>query len=490
MGLGVVQADGFARDGLAGLGQGSSLRPSLAYLTNLVKMDGGATLAYVRSPLSRTARNVRIAAAITLLGITAVTGGAAQGLPAGRSLPLGMDAGRLRRIDSVMQAFVDSGRVAGVVTLVARHGRVVQSGAYGMADREAGRRMTTGALFRIASQTKAVTSVAVMILVEAGRLRLDDPVSRLAPSFAHATVASGSDTGLVRTPVARAITIRDLLTHTAGITYGTWSFAGDTLVPALYRAAGLGPAAGYGWYFADKAEPICASIDRLGTLPFYSQPGRAFVYGYNTDILGCVVERVSGMSLDAFISSRILRPLRMHDTHFFVPPAQRDRLTAVYAARNDGTFERAPEGPLGQGSYVDGPRTSFSGGAGLVSTAGDYARFLQMLLNAGELDGARILSPRTVALMTADQIDSVYGTRGMGFGLGFEILEDPGLAGRFGAPGAYGWGGAYGSNYWVDPAEGLVAVFMIQLMPRGDLDLADRFHAMVYGAMTNQRTPR
>lgn len=406
-----------------------------------------------------------------------------QGLPSDQPERLGFDAERLARIDRVMQQYVDEGRVAGIVTMVVRHGRVAHAGAYGWADREAGRRMTNEALFRIASQSKAVTSVAAMTLVEEGRLRLRDPVSKFLPGFAATTVAVAADTGFARVPAQRAITIRDLLTQSAGISYGT-----ESLVEDPYRKAGLGPDAGFGWYFADKGEPICVSMDRLATLPFLAQPGEGFVYGYATDILGCVVERISGQTLAAFFESRIFEPLDIGDTHFFVPETDRSRLTAVYAATPDGDIERAAEGPLGQGAYVDGPRASFSGGAGLVSTAGDYARFLQMLLNGGVLDGARILGPKTVALMTQDHLDTRYGGPGYGFGLGFQVLEDPGLTGQYGSPGLYSWGGAYASTYWVDPEEEIVGVFMIQLLPSGGLDLADRFRALVYQAIVCEGT--
>ena len=199
-------------------------------------------------------------------------------------------------------------------------------------------------------------------------------------------------------PAKRPITIRDLLTHTAGISYGT-----EPLVASLYEAKGLGPAAGNGWYTADKNEPICETMERLGTLPFVAQPGEAFVYGYNTDILGCVVEKASGMPLDEFVRTRITGPLGLKDTRFFLPPAQRERLAAVYASGADGTIVRAPEGSKGQGHYVDGPRKSFAGGAGLLSTARDYARFLEMIRSGGALDGVRILAPRTVELMTTNQ---------------------------------------------------------------------------------------
>src|SRR5256714_1011660 len=301
---------------------------------------------------------------------------------------------RLAPIDRFMQQYVDSGQIAGAVGLVLQDGRVVYQHAVGWLDKESGRRMTPDALFRIASQTKAITTVAVLSLVEEGRLAVGDPVGRYIPAFAHTTVATKSDTGLVTKPAARPITIRDLLTHTAGISYGT-----DAQIAPLYAAKGLGPAAGWGWYTADKDEPICTTIDRLATLPFVAQPGERWGYGYNTDILGCVAERASGMPLDALIRARITGPLKMRETYFFVPPTATARLVTVYAS-DSGRIRRAPDGPRGQGNYVTGPRRSFSGGAGLVSTAADYARFLQMLLNGGELDGVRILAPHTVDVMT------------------------------------------------------------------------------------------
>ena len=234
-------------------------------------------------------------------------------------------------------------------------------------------------------------------------------------------------------PAKRAITIRDLLTHTAGISYGT-----DASVSAQYQAKGLGPAAGYGWFTADKDEPICVTMERLGTLPFVAQPGEAWVYGYNTDILGCVVEKASGTPLDEFIRTRITGPLGMKDTQFFLPPAQRARLAAVYTGAGDGTVKRAPDGPRGQGAYVDGPRKSFAGGAGLLSTARDYARFLEMIRRGGALDGVRILSPRTVALMTTNQVGTLHSQSGLGFGLGFETTDRYGANGMD-SVGSYGW---------------------------------------------------
>jgi CubicO group peptidase (beta-lactamase class C family) len=402
---------------------------------------------------------------------------AAQALP--RVLPAaeGMSAERLKKIDRVIQEAVDSGKVAGVVTMVLRHGKVVQHGAYGWADLENRKPMREDALFRIASQTKAITSVAVMILVEEGRLKLSDPASKWIPSLATAKVATATDSGPRLVPVKRMITIRDLLTHTAGISYGT-----DASVKEAYQAADLGPAAGYGWYLADKTEPVCASMDRLGTLPFVAQPGTKWVYGYNTDILGCIVERVSGLPLDKFFESRIFTPLGMRNTWFYPPQSVADRLTTVYGVF-DGKFLRAPEGSKGQGDYINGPRISFSGGAGLVSTAGDYARFLQMLANGGSLNGNRVLSPMTVDLMHTNATDTLYGGPMGSFGLGFAILKDPAANGVYGNPGLYDWGGAYGSNYWIDPVSGLVTVYMMQLMPNPGLDLAAKLRTLVFSSV-------
>jgi CubicO group peptidase (beta-lactamase class C family) len=376
-----------------------------------------------------------------------------------------------------VQAAVDSGQIVGAVVLVMRHGRVAYQRAFGWADRESRKPMRPDALFRIASQTKAITSVALMTLVESGAVRLADPVSKWLPGLARVRVATATDTGLTLVPLKRPITVRDLLTHTAGISYGT-----DSLLRTAYAAEGLGPAAGYGWYTADKTEPICASMDRLGKLPITAQPGERYVYGYATDILGCIVERASGVNLADYISRHILAPLALRDTWFFPPESQAARLATVYT-RTDTGLARAADGPKGQGDYITGPRMSYSGGAGLVSTARDYARFLQMLANGGALGGVRILGPRTVQLMTTDHADTLYSRNGMGFGLGFEILEDPGRAGQYGNPGRFGWGGAYSSNYWVDPRDGLVCVFMTQLLPNPGIDLPDRLRALVYQAV-------
>jgi CubicO group peptidase (beta-lactamase class C family) len=389
-----------------------------------------------------------------------------------------VSAERLTRIDRLFQQYVDEARIGGAVALVLQDGKPVYERAFGWSDKEASRKMTTDTIFRIASQTKALTSVAILSLMEEGKIGLNDPASRYIPAFARTTVAAASGADAAPVPAKRPITIRDLLTHTAGISYGT-----NPSVASVYEKQGLGPAAGYGWYTADKDEPICTTMERLAGLPFVSQPGEAWVYGYNTDVLGCIAERASGMPLDELIRTRITDPLGMKDTRFFLAPAQRDRLAAVYSSSmaTGGRIARAPDGARGQGHYVDGPRKSFAGGAGLLSTARDYARFLEMIRNGGALDGARILSPRTVELMTTDQVGTLHSTAGLGFGLGFETTDRPGANG-LDSVGAFGWGGAYGSVYRVDPKAHPVLVLMIQMLPNAS-DIGTRFPTLVYQAV-------
>jgi CubicO group peptidase (beta-lactamase class C family) len=390
--------------------------------------------------------------------------------------PAAFSPERSKRIDQLLQQYVDQNRIAGAVALVLRDGKPVYERAVGWSDKEANRRMTTTTVFRIASQTKAITSAAILALVEEGKISLSEPVGHFIPTFNKTTVMAKDGSGTV--PAKRSITIQDLLTHTAGISYGT-----ESQVASLYEAKGLGPAAGNGWYTADKTEPICETMERLGTLPFVAQPGEAFVYGYNTDILGCVVEKASGVPLDEFVRTRITGPLGLKDTRFFLPPAERDRLAAVYASGSDGLIVRAPEGSKGQGSYVDGPRKSFAGGAGLTSTANDYARFLEMIRSGGALGGVRVLAPRTVDLMTTNQSGTLFSSTGLGFGLGFQTVDRYGASGMAGV-GAFGWGGAYGTTYQVDRQSHLVIVLMIQLMPNGT-DIQQKFSTLVYQSLVN-----
>ncbi len=386
---------------------------------------------------------------------------------------VGLDPLRLERVTEALNGYVETDRLPGGVLLVLREGGVAYTHAFGYRDREARDPMESDDLFRIASQTKAIVSVAIMMLQEDGELLIGDRLSKYLPAFARTTVAEPTEGGGYQVVEAeRPITIRDLLTHTAGLGYGggagsdRWAEAGIT-----------------GWYFAHRDEPIRATVERMATLPFPAQPGSGFVYGYSTDVLGAVVEAVSGQSLESFLKGRIFEPLGMADTHFFVPNGKRDRLAVVY--NQTSALERAPDGPgmQTQGEYLTGPRTSFSGGAGLVSTAHDYGRFLQMMLNEGRLGETRLLSPHTVRLMTTDHIGSQYGAAGMGFGLGFSVREDVGLTGVPGSEGEFGWGGAYHSTYWVDPAEEMVVVYLTQVIPARGLDDHQRIRALLYASI-------
>ncbi len=403
----------------------------------------------------------------------------AQKLPTARPELVGLSTERLGRIGELMQRYVDEGRLGGAVALVARNGKVAYLQAFGKLDPTTGAAMPTDAIFRIASQSKAVTSVAVMILFEEGKLLLGDPVSKYIPEFKDTTVAvpeaAKKGPGYKVVPAKRPITVRDLLTHTAGISYG------DGPGKDLYKAAGL-----QGWFMADRPEPIGSYIKKLARLPFDAQPGEKWVYGYNTDILGYLVEVVSGMSLADFIKARITGPLGMADTSFFLPDEKATRMTAVYAANKDGKAELVAD-PR-EYAYVKGPRTCYGGGAGLLSTAEDYARFLLMLQSGGEWGGVHVLSPKSVELMTVNHVGDLYGSQG--FGLGFWVTQALGVNGDPGSVGAFGWGGAYHTQYWVDPAEKLVAVFMTQLMPAGGSDAQGKFKALVYQSIIDSYEKR
>lgn len=409
-----------------------------------------------------------------VLVLTLCSSALGQGLPLAPPEAVGLSGTRLARLSSAMKRATDDGKVAGVVTLVARKGKIAHYEAFGYLDREKRTPMPKDAIFRIASMSKAITTVAVVMLMEEGAILLDDPVSKFIPAFKTTTVVapisgSGPQTGSV--PARREITIRDLLTQTAGISYGSGS------LEAQYKAANV-----YMWYFADKDEPIAAAIDRLAALPFTSQPGERYVYGFATDILGVVVEKASGLSLDTFFRTRIFEPLKMVDSSFYLPPSKVSRFATVYSAGPNG-LTRAPEPGRGQGDYVTGPRKAYSGGAGVLSTASDYARFLQMLLNGGELDGVRLLGPKSVELMTSNHVGNLYQDGKFGFGFGFEIVEHVGRSGRPGSVGEFGWGGAYFTKFWVDPAEKVVALFMTQLLPSGGSALQDQFRVLVNQAI-------
>jgi CubicO group peptidase (beta-lactamase class C family) len=388
----------------------------------------------------------------------------------------GFSAARLQKLEQTFDAYAAQGQLAGGVILLARHDKVAWVHAFGERDRETHDPMPENAIFRIASQSKAIVSVGAMMLQEEGRLLIGDPVGKYLPEFQKTTVAvPNAAGGYDVVPAKRPITVRDLLTHTSGVSYGAGPAADR------WKAAGI-----TGWYFADRDEPVADTVRRMAALPFDAQPGEKWIYGYNTDILGAVIEQVSGQPLDEFLRTRIFEPLDMRDTAFYLPPDKVGRLATVYSAAPGGLTRAPDEGTMeSQGAYVKGPRRSFSGGAGLLSTAADYGRFLRMLLNKGELDGHRLLSPSTVELMTVNHLADLPFQPGQGFGLGFSIVTDLGARGTPGAVGEFGWGGAYHSTYWVDPAHDLVVVYMTQLIPSGTLDDQGKLRALVYQALVD-----
>jgi len=390
---------------------------------------------------------------------------------------VGMSAERLQRLTDVLNGYVTDGKMAGAVALVTRHGKVAYLKAVGYRDIDSKSPMTEDVIFRIASQSKALISTGIMILQEEGKLLISDPVGKYIPQFNATTVAVPKDSGgYVVVPAKRKITIRDLLTHTAGIGYGGGPAADK------WKEAGI-----QGWYFADRDEPVAATVERMAKLPMEAQPGEKFVYGYNTDILGVVIERASGKFLDVFMSEEVFKPLGMNDTYFYLPKEKASRFATVYAANSKGPVTRAPDSGtmFAQGQYVDGPRKSFSGGAGILSTARDYASFLTMMLNKGVYNGKRILSRKSVELMTVDHLRSIPYGDGAGFGLGFEVTDSLGSRGRLGSEGEFGWGGAYHSTYWVDPKEGLVVVYFTNLIPAGAIDDHAKLRALVYQAIVD-----
>ena len=431
------------------------------------------------------ARNVVVAWSITLLCLTAPFALAAQ-LPRARAEAVRMSSERVARMRPSMQGFVDRGDVAGVVTIVARNGRLVALDTVGYADAEHKKPMRSTTIFRIASMSKAVTSVAVMMLVEEGRVHLSDPLGRYIPAFDSVRVAVADSAGHLKantTAPKRGITIHDLLTHRSGLAYG---FIDEGVVGDGYRKAGVSDG------ISPTSGTLAQNVDKLARQPLSFEPGAKWQYSLATDVLGRVVEVASGMPLDRFVRERIFVPLKMNDTDFYVPDEKVDRLAVPYThdagnLRPMANPERFFNGRLVMGGpQWRGSRTYFSGGAGLFSTAGDYARFLQMLLNGGALDGVRLLSPKTIELMTASATNDLGPgavDRGVGFGLGFGIIGDLGAHGAYGSVGNFSWGGIYGSDYFVDPKEQMVGVMMIQLFP-GRAPITETFEAMAYQAIT------
>lgn len=400
-------------------------------------------------------------------------------------------AKKLKHVDRALESYVSSGKIAGAVALVLMDGDPIYERAVGWRDREAKVPMDQHTIFRIASMTKAIASAAILILAEERKLSVRDEVSKYIPAYAttHVAERAPNSTEVAIVQAKTPITIHHLLTHTAGISYGT-----QPEIAELYRAADLGVALGSPWNISGKNEPVCETMEKLAKLPFVSHPGEGWVYGYATDILGCVVEKVSGMPLDEFLRRRITEPLGMHDTHFFLPLKDRGRLAVVYGSKKvikngKETKDYLAERQFADGPYVYGPRKNFSGGAGMVSTARDYSHFLEMIRNGGIFEGKRILKPETVKLMTTAQTGGgATSVRGMGFGYGFETTDRAGANGPE-AAGSFGWIGAYGTFYRVDPQQGLTIILMTQMLPN-QTDIRERFWHEIYKALAGRRSFR
>jgi CubicO group peptidase (beta-lactamase class C family) len=412
-----------------------------------------------------------------LLGIVFVL---SLGLPhAAEVLPLvdrpeevGLSSERLARLSTVTHAHVETGQLPGAVLLVARYGRIAYFESFGYRDRAASAPMTKAAIFRIASMTKPITSVAVMTLQEEGKLQIYEPVSRYLPELAKPKVGvekTDPQTGQKAFDTAEAqreITIQDLLRHTSGLTYGT---RGDGPVKQLYREAKIG----------DRDITNAELVTKLGQLPLLYQPGTRWEYGVSTDVLGRLVEVVSGKSLGEFFEERIFRPLGMQDTAFQVPADKLDRSAQPW--------QRPGAPPTASPRDVAIAYAFQSGGGGLVSTASDYLRFCSMLLNGGEWQGVRLLGRKTVEYMTADHLGTIpYESPGMGFGLGFQVRREVGVARLPGSVGEYGWAGAAGTVFWIDPSEQLIAIYMVQVSAQDRTYFRNQFKSLVSQAIVDR----
>jgi len=399
---------------------------------------------------------------------------------------VGFSSERLAQIDRhLLERYIEPGKIAGAMAVVCRHGEIVHATPLGRRDLERDRPMTEDTLFRIYSMTKPITSVALMSLVEQGHLAISDPVHRFIPEWRDLRVfAQGNHPHFLTVPCERAMTVKDLLTHTSGLTYG---FMERTNVDAAYRKLGIGD--------RKAGATLRDMILDLATLPLEFSPGTAWNYSVATDVLGYIVEVVSGQSYDEFLRRRIFEPLDMRDTGFQVPRADVGRFAANYARRRNKSLklEDDPEN-----SVYAGDVTFFSGGGGLVSTGRDYMRFCQMLLNGGEFDGARILGRKTVEWMTMNHLpgnaelsemavgrfaETPYD--GRGFGLGFSVTTDPARSVTLGSAGEFAWGGAASTIFWVDPVEDLTVVFLTQLMPSATFDFRGQLMAIVYSALVD-----
>ncbi len=390
---------------------------------------------------------------------------------------VGFSSHRLARIRPAMQRYVDEKKLAGIITLIARRGQVVHLEKVGMADIAAGKPMQLDTLFRIYSMTKPITSVAVLMLMEEGRFHLMDPISRYIPAFKEVKVldnASGS--GVRYVDPVRPVTIHDLLTHTAGLSYG---FEEHVYIDELYQK--------HVWAATETNPDLTleAFVGEVAKMPLAHQPGTLFRYSVATDVLGFLVQVVSGMPFDEFLKQRILRPLGMPDTDFHVPPDKIERFAATYGPDEKDGLKVID--PPRTGRYVR-PTRNPSGGGGLVSTTGDYLRFAQMLLNQGELDGVRLLGRKTVQWMTANHLPvgiHPFDAPDAGFGLGVSVTIDLGRSPTLASLGNFGWGGAANTLFWVDPQEELIGILMTQFMPSDTYPVNPDFRNLTYQALVD-----
>ena len=393
-------------------------------------------------------------------------------MPSTRPERVGMSSERLARIGDAMQRYIDQQLVAGTVTLIARKGKVVHFEARGFMDAENQTPMRTDTVFRIASMSKPITSVALMMLWEEGRFHLNDPASKFLPEFANPVVSTTGDvsgqTGAL-VPVKSPITVRELLTHTAG-------FANNYVGNTKFFESAMTP---------HEGEDLDAYTKRLAALPLNYQPGEAWQYSPATNVVGRLVEVMSGQPLDRFMEERIFRPLGMKDTHFFLNENGADRLAAQYRRGDDQKI--VLDDPAGAASrWVSGPKTLLLGAGGLVSTASDYLRFQQMMMNGGKLETTRLLSPVTVSLMLENHTGDLplwLTGPGMGFGLGYGIVVDRGKAATPLSNGAVYWGGAYGTYSWIDRDEELIGILMTQIRPYDHLSIRQDFQVLANQAI-------
>ena len=385
----------------------------------------------------------------------------------------GFSPDRLKRIDTAMQRYVDRKTLAGIVTLVARRGRVVHFEKYGYQDLETGKPIELDTIFRIYSMTKPITSVALMMLFEHGLVRLTDPVTKFIPRFRKVKVFVNKGQ-LV--DIEREITVQDLLRHTAGLSYGGYE---ETHAPVdeLYDQADL-------WAPDITNQEM---VRRITELPLAHQPGQVWHYSVATDVVGYLVEVISGLPLAEFFDERILRPLGMEDTSFSVPPDKIDRFATLYGKTEKGALEVVDTATGGDYFNV----RLHSGGHGLVSTTADYLRFARLVLNRGQLDGVRLLGPRTMELMTANHLPPALmpiamgeeQMPGFGFGLGFSVMMDVALSGMMGSVGLHGWGGWANTHFWIDRQEQLIGILMLQYLPSGTYPITNDFRTLVYQAL-------